>query len=518
MSPTLAVAAVLVAALVGAALAWLFARAGAARAQEAARAELAAQLNAANTERAQLAERCARIPELQARLDELDAQRNQLVRDSGLLREAIGRSGAELDKEQQALQRLRLEFEQLERERDALAADLSRRTVELGRMGTQLEAERNQAQEKIAQLRDVRDELSAQFRNLANEILEEKSRRFTEQNRSHLGQLLDPLQQKLAEFQARVETVYDNETRDRTALGEQVRQLMALNQSLSEDAKNLTTALKGSNKAQGAWGELVLERVLESAGLRRGEEYDVQESHGTEDGERRPDVTVHLPEDRHLIIDAKVSLTAYEEFASAEDEDQRARALRRHIESVRQHMRGLSEKRYQELYGLRSLDFVLMFVPVEPAFMLAVGHDRNLFMDGWQRNVLVVSPSTLLFVLRTVAHLWRQEAQNRNAQEIAKRGAQLYDRLCAFVADLEKVGERLGQARDSFDAARDKLSRNKGSVIRQAEMLRELGVKPNKALPAKLVELGDDSAGDEHDPDGPKPIEGAAGLPEPDAN
>lgn len=518
MSPTLAVAAVLVAALVGAALAWLLARAGAARAQEAARAELAAQLNAANTERAQLAERCARIPELQARLDELDAQRNQLVRDSGLLREAIGRSGAELDKEQQALQRLRLEFEQLERERDALAADLSRRTVELGRMGTQLEAERNQAQEKIAQLRDVRDELSAQFRNLANEILEEKSRRFTEQNRSHLGQLLDPLQQKLAEFQARVETVYDNETRDRTALGEQVRQLMALNQSLSEDAKNLTTALKGSNKAQGAWGELVLERVLESAGLRRGEEYDVQESHGTEDGERRPDVTVHLPEDRHLIIDAKVSLTAYEEFASAEDEDQRARALRRHIESVRQHMRGLSEKRYQELYGLRSLDFVLMFVPVEPAFMLAVGHDRNLFMDGWQRNVLVVSPSTLLFVLRTVAHLWRQEAQNRNAQEIAKRGAQLYDRLCAFVADLEKVGERLGQARDSFDAARDKLSRNKGSVIRQAEMLRELGVKPNKALPAKLVELGDDSAGDEHDPDGPKPIEGATGLPEPDAN
>lgn len=535
MSPTLAAAAILVAALFGAALAWLLARAGAARAQAAARAELGDRLEAANTERAQLAERCARIPELQARLDDLEAQRGQLVRDSGLLREAIGRSGAELDKEQQALQRLRVEFEQLERERDALAGDLNRRTVELGRVGTQLEAERNQAQEKIAQLREVRDELSAQFRNLANEILEEKSRRFTEQNRSHLGQLLDPLQQKLSEFQARVETVYDNETRDRTALGEQVRQLMALNQSLSEDAKNLTTALKGSNKAQGAWGELVLERVLESAGLRKGEEYDVQESHGTEDGERRPDVTVHLPEDRHMIVDAKMSLVAYEQFVSAEDEDTRARALKRHVESMRQHMRGLSEKRYQELYGLRSLDFVLMFVPIEPAFMLAVANDRGLFMEGWDRNVLMVSPSTLLFVLRTVKHLWRQEAQSRNAQEIAKRGALLYDKLAAFVADLDKAASQLDGANKTLEAARDKLGRGRGNAIRQAEMLRELGVKPNKAMPAKLVESAldeDESEGEDAspplvlppaadgaptlEPDGPRPIEGAAGLPEPD--
>ncbi|MFK3648498.1 DNA recombination protein RmuC [Lysobacter enzymogenes] len=535
MSPAFVVAAVLAAAAASAALAWLLARAGAARAHDAARAELGAQLAAAHTERAQLAERCARIPELQARLDELDAQRNQLQRDSGLLREAIGRSGAELDKEQQVLQRLRLEFEQLERERDALAGELNQRKVELGRMATQLEAERGQANEKIAQLREVRDELSAQFRNLANEILEEKSRRFTEQNRSHLGQLLDPLQQKLAEFQTRVETVYDNETRDRTALGEQVRQLMALNQSLSEDAKNLTTALKGSNKAQGAWGELVLERVLESAGLRKGEEYDVQESHGTQDGERRPDVTLHLPEDRHMIVDAKMSLVAYEQFVSAEDEDTRSRALKRHIESMRQHMRGLSEKRYQELYGLRSLDFVLMFVPIEPAFMLAVANDRGLFMEGWDRNVLMVSPSTLLFVLRTVKHLWRQEAQSRNAQEIAKRGALLYDKLAAFVADLDKAASQLDGANKTLEAARDKLGRGKGNAIRQAEMLRELGVKPNKAMPAKLVESALDEDGSEGEdasaplalppavddaqalqPDGPQPIEGAAGLPEPD--
>ncbi|MEI2457310.1 DNA recombination protein RmuC [Lysobacter firmicutimachus] len=522
MPLTAALVSIAFAVLIGAVLAWLMARAGAVRALETARAELGAQLNAAQQERAQLAERAARIPELQARLDELEHQRDALVRDSGGLRESIGRTAAELEKEQQTLQRLRQDYDALERSRDEIAAQSQQRSVELERLSTQLDAERRQAQEKIAQLREVREDLSVQFKNLANDILEEKSKRFTEQNRSHLGQLLDPLQQKLSEFQAKVETVYDQETRDRTALGEQVRQLMALNQSLSEDAKNLTTALKGSSKTQGAWGELILERVLESAGLRKGEEYDVQESHGTEDGERRPDVTVHLPEDRHLVIDSKVSLTAYEEFVNAEDEDLRARALKRHIESVRQHMRGLSEKRYQELYGLRSLDFVLMFVPIEPAFMLAVTHDRNLFMDGWQRNVLMVSPSTLLFVVRTVAHLWRQEAQNRNAQEIAKRGAQLYDRLSAFVADLEKVGERIEQAKESFDAARGKLAQNKGNVIRQAEMLRDLGVKPNRALPAALVELSADDdapAGDASGngplSDGPQPIEGAAGLPPP---
>lgn len=514
MPLTAALFAIVFALLIGAALAWLLARAGAARALEAARGELGAQLNAANTERAQLLERSARIPELQGRLDELEDLRDRLIHDSGQLREAIGRASTELEKEQQALQRLRAQLEDAERLRDAATAELQRRSVELSRMSTQLDAERSQSQEKIAQLKDVRDELTTQFKNLANDILEEKSKRFTEQNRSHLGLLLDPLQQKLAEFQTRVETVYDNETRDRTALGEQVRQLMALNQSLSEDAKNLTTALKGSSKTQGAWGELILERVLESAGLRKGEEYDVQESHGTEDGERRPDVTLHLPDDRHLVIDAKVSLVAYEEYVSAEDDSQRGRAIKRHLDSIRQHMRVLSEKRYQELYGLRSLDYVLMFVPIEPAFMLAVTNDRDLFMDGWQRNVLMVSPSTLLFVVRTIAHLWRQEAQSRNAQEIARRGAVLYDKLCAFVADLDKVSDRFHLAQVSLDSARDKLARNKGNVIRQAEMLRDLGVKPSKALPAKLLDLSADDAStdDGIEPDGPRPIEGAAGL------
>lgn len=273
---------------------------------------------------------------------------------------------------------------------------------------------------------------------------------------------------------------------------------MTLNQSLSQDAKNLTQALKGSNKAQGNYGELVLERLLEASGLRKGEEYEAQVSHTREDGSRaQPDVVIRLPEDRSLVVDSKLSLVAYDESVSAEDDHERSAAISRHVASVRGHIKGLSDKNYHALYQLKSLDFVLMFIPIEPAFILAVTHDRDLFMEAWERNVLLVSPSTLMFVVRTVAHLWRQEAQSRNAQEIANRGAELYDRLCAFVADLEKLGDRLRQAQDSYNDAHAKLSTNKGNVIRQAEMLKKLGVKPSKALPRTIVELAMDDDDEE---------------------
>ena len=236
-----------------------------------------------------------------------------------------------------------------------------------------------------------------------------------------------------------------------------------------------------------------MDGAVEASGLRKGEEYDVQESHTRDDGSRaQPDVVIHLPEDRHLVVDAKVSLTAYEDYVTAEDEGERNAAAKRHLDSVRAHIKGLSERNYQDLYGLKSLDFVLMFVPVEPAFMLAVTHDRELFMDAWQKNVLLVSPSTLLFVVRTVAHLWRQEAQNRNAQDIARRGAELYDKLVGFVEDLESVGNRLEQAQKAYHTAHNKLASGRGNVIRQAEMLKQLGVKPGKALPAGMVEAATD--------------------------
>jgi DNA recombination protein RmuC len=361
--------------------------------------------------------------------------------------------------------------------------------IEVAQLRNTLESERTLSRDKLALLLDAKQSLTDQFKALAHEILEEKSKRFTEQNQTNLGALLDPLKARINEFQAKIEDTYVKEGKDRTALGEQVRQLMQLNQHLSEDAKNLTRALRGSSKAQGSWGELVLERVLEASGLRKGEEYVVQTSHAREDGTRAlPDVIIHLPEGRSLVIDSKVSLVAYEEFAVTENELERSAAGKRHMESLKAHIKGLSGRNYQTLYSLNSLDFVLLFVPVEPAFMLAVASDRDLFMDAWQRNVLLVSPSTLLFVVRTVAHLWRQEAQSRNAQEIAKRGAELYDKFVGFVEDMNSLGNRLKQAQSDYDEAYGKLSSGRGNLVGQAQKLRQLGVKPAKSLAPALVE------------------------------
>lgn len=359
----------------------------------------------------------------------------------------------------------------------------------LAALTRELQSEREQSSEKLALLQDARGQLTQQFQVLAQEILEEKSKRFSEQNQSALGQLLEPLKSRLQEFQGKVETAYVSESKDRSALAEQVKQLMGLNQQLNQRASDLTRALTSQNKSQGNWGELVLERVLEASGLRKGQEYDVQESHTREDGTRaQPDVVIHLPEGKHLIIDAKMSLNAYLDYANSDDETVRDASVKRHLDSVRTHIKGLSDKNYQELYGLKSLDFVLMFIPVEPAFMLATSHDAELWQDAWKRNVLLVSPSTLLFVVRTVAHLWRQEQQTRNAKDIAQRGAELYDKFVGFVEGLELVGTRLNQAQKAFDDTHKKLSSGRGSLVRQAEMLRELGVKPTKRLGEGLLD------------------------------
>ena len=373
--------------------------------------------------------------------------------------------------------------------------------AELAQVRARGEAERAGDREKLQLLTDARTELSNQFKTLATEILEEKSKRFAEQNQQNLGTLLDPLRTQLNEFKGKVEEVYVQEGKDRSALSEQVRQLMELNKTLSNDANNLTKALKGSAKTQGNWGELILERVLEASGLRKGYEYHVQDSQLDEEGRRlQPDVVIQLPEDRRLVVDAKVSLVAYDLFMAAEGDDDRTASARAHLESVRQHIRGLSAKRYQDLYGLKSLDLVVMFVPIEPAFMLAVTHDDALFMDAWQRNVLLVSPSTLLFVVRTIAHLWRQEAQSRNAQDIAIQGSKLYDKLSAFVEDLQKVGAKLKEAQTAYDSAEKRLSTGRGNAINQAAALKKLGVKSSKSLPMSLVDASGAQGDDEPTP------------------
>lgn len=374
-----------------------------------------------------------------------------------------------------------------------LAKALGQAREQVARLETSLELERSGAQEKMTLLQEAKEQLRQQFQVLAQDILEEKSKRFSEQNQTALGQILEPLRARIQEFQGKVETAYVNDSKDRSALAEQVKNLVSMNQQLSERASDLTRALTSQNKAQGNWGELILERVLETSGLRKGLEYSVQESHQREDGSRvQPDVVLHLPEQRHLIIDAKMSLNAYMDYVNAADDLVREGARKRHIDSVRAHIKGLAEKNYQDLYGSGSPDFVLMFVPVESAFMLAITEDSALWQDAWQRNVLLVSPSTLLFVVRTVAQLWRQEQQTRNAQEIAKRGAALYDKFVGFVSDMDSLGQRLQQANKAYDDSVKKLSSGNGSLVRQAEMLKELGVKPSKRLPDHHLPEADD--------------------------
>lgn len=453
---------------------------------------LDAELNSANQAKASFEQQALRVPELERDLAGVRATLADTQAELASLRESSGRESsglaAELRAEREALSLARAELAQLTTKKESAEARVTALTEELTELHARTDEERQNSADKLQMLLEAKEALAIQFKALAADILEEKSKRFAEQNQASLGQLLEPLKTQLTEFKGKVEEVYHQEGKDRSALSEQVKQLVALNQTLSDDAKSLTMALKGQAKTQGGWGELILERVLEASGLRKGHEYKVQDSQLREDGTRaQPDVVIELPEDRKLVVDAKVSLVAYERYVAAETDEERAIQAKQHLDSVRAHIKGLSEKRYQELYRLSSMDFVLAFVPIEPAFMLAVTSDGDLFMDAWQRNILLVSPSTLLFVVRTVAHLWRQEAQSRNTQDIAKRGAELYDKLCGFVADLQKVGERLEQAKSAFTDAQNKLSVGKGNAIRQAEMLRDLGVKPSKSLPPPLV-------------------------------
>jgi DNA recombination protein RmuC len=376
---------------------------------------------------------------------------------------------------------------------------LSRRTAlaeETAQLRSQVAAlDATLAAERAAQARldDGRDLMADQFRVLANNILEEKSRRFTEQNQTNLGQLLDPLKTRLQEFQTKVDQVYVQESKDRSALAQQVTSLLEMNQRLAAEARDLTLALKGSAKTQGDWGEVILERILEAAGLRRGHEYTVQETIAREDATRaRPDVILHLPGDRKLVVDAKVSLLDYGTYCASTDDALRKHAATRHCASLREHIRDLAARNYHRLPGLETLDFVILFVPIEPAFLLALETDNNLWVDAWEKNILLVSPSTLLFVVRTVAHLWKQEEQVRNVQQIAERGAELYDKFAGFVEDLSKVGARIEQTHLAYEAAFDKLTRGRGNLVRQVEMLRALGVQPTKRMSRQLTQRAED--------------------------
>jgi DNA recombination protein RmuC len=356
--------------------------------------------------------------------------------------------------------------------------------AKVSELETRLEDER----EKLALLQEAREQLKMEFQNVANKIFEDKSQKFTEQNRENIEGVLKPMREQLLDFKKKVEDVYDKESKDRVSLLNEIIHLKTLNERISEDAVNLTNALKGQSKTRGSWGEMILERVLEESGLQKGREYEVQTMYASEEGQRRhPDVIVHLPEGKDIVIDSKVSLTAYEKYCTAGTEETRDKRLKEHIISIRTHIKSLSEKRYEDLEGIRTLDFVLMFLPIEGAFWTAIESEQGLFNEAFDKNIMLVSPSTLLATLRIINNIWRYEDQNKNALIIAKKAGDLYDKFVGFIEALDDVGQKIDKARESYQTARNRLTDGRGNLIKRSEELRQLGVKAQKELPAELV-------------------------------
>ncbi len=381
----------------------------------------------------------------------------------------------------------------LEQERN-LSTELK---VELSRQQTLLEEENNNHHEKLKILDDSRLLMTAEFKNLANEILEQKSKTFTESNKQNIEEILKPLSEKIQGFEKKVEDTYDKESKQRFSLEQQIKQLQKANVQISQETLNLTNALKGESKTQGVWGEFILERVLEKSGLKKGSEYEVQVSLKDEDGNtKQPDVIVRLPENKDIIIDSKVSLSAYERFSSEDDEKQRDLYLKQHLSSIRNHIKGLSEKNYQNLDSVRNLDFVMMFLPIEAAFTLAVQHDDKLFIDAFEKNIVIVCPSTLLATLRTIQNIWRYEQQNNNAMEIARSAGKLYDKFVLFLQSLDEMGASLEKAQRSYDTAYNRLHTGHGNLVNSVQKLQELGARTSKKISSKL--LDEDLLGNEN--------------------
>jgi DNA recombination protein RmuC len=370
------------------------------------------------------------------------------------------------------------------------------KVLSLSNENSKIKADYQNLDRKLTEQKDELEQLhqkfSAEFKILANDILEDKSKKFTEQNKTNLDDILRPLSEKIKDFEKKVNDVYVTDSKDRASLSEQIRNLHELNQQMSKDANNLTKALKGDSKTQGNWGEFILERILEKSSLVKDSEYIVQTSFTSEDGKRqRPDVIIKLPENKHIIIDSKTSLTAYESYCSCENDEERDALLSNHINSIRSHIRELNIKSYQTNYELQSLDFVLMFIPVEPAFGIAMQKNPELFEEALEKNIVIVCPSTLLATLRTISNIWKQERRNRHALDIAKEGGDLYDKFVGFTNDLLTLGKQLEDAQKYYKASMNKLSDGSGNLIHRVENLKKLGAKAQKSIDQRLLDRAD---------------------------
>lgn len=346
-------------------------------------------------------------------------------------------------------------------------------------------------EEKLTFAEKSREQLKQEFENLSARIFEQRGKQLQQQQQQGLDGMLKPFREQLADFRRRVDQIHSDETRAQASLIEQLSHLRSLNQQMHEDARNLTDALKGQVKTQGNWGEMILERVLESSGLTRGREYETQVTLKDDSGQRRlPDAIVHLPENKDVVIDAKVSLVAYERLSSASTSEERELALRDHLVSLRSHIKGLDIKDYSGLEGIRSLDFVLLFIPIEGAFMVAMEQDSSLYTDAFARNIVLVSPTTLLVTLRTIQNIWRYEYQNRNALDIADRAGKICDQVSRVTESLEDVGDKLAKATSSWELTRKRLTSGNGNLLRQAHQLKDLGAKARRSLPSPTDEDG----------------------------
>lgn len=426
------------------------------------------------------------LAEAQQELDELDDERDKAAFE---VRQTHGKLMA-------AMEKLRY-FEAVKQERQQYFDELGQMREHKSRLETQLGEQQarheqiNQANaEKLQILEQAEVRLKQQFEHLANQLFEEKTAKVDMQNRQSLEGLLSPLKEQLEGFKKQVNDSFSQEAKERHTLVHELKNLQRLNEHMTREAVNLTQALKGDNKQQGNWGEVVLARVLAESGLREGHEYQTQVSLQNEAGKRyQPDVIVHLPQNKQVVVDSKMALVAYERYFNAENDIQREQALSDHLAALRAHIKGLSLKDYQQLKGIQSLDYVLMFIPVEPAFQVAIQADPSLVKDAMEQNIILVSPTTLLVALRTIDNLWRNERQNENAQLIAERAAKLYDKLRLFIDDMEGLGGALDKANQTYQGAMNKLATGRGNVIRQAESFKQLGVEVKRPISPDLAQL-----------------------------
>jgi len=391
-----------------------------------------------------------------------------------------------------SLESLKLELGQLGSLLDQERQSSTRHSVRTAELETLLEQERKASDEKLRLLEDARKKMAVDFENLANKVLDTTSQKFTEQNKVSIGSVLTPLREQMESFRKRVDQIHQDETKDRGALTEQLRQLETLNQRINQEAANLTNALKGNKKTQGDWGEMILETVLNDSGLRKGIEFETQTGHKDE-GNRlyKPDVIIHLPDNKDIIIDSKVSLVDYNTYMNAEDDRQCADALGAHIKAIRNHIDTLNEKDYSSLKGIRSLDVVIMFIPIEGASIAAFQGDDSLFRYALERKIAIVTPSTLLPTLRTIESIWRYERQNENARRIASKAAVIYDKFRGFLEDMERLGSQIQTTQKTYDGAMNKLTHGTGNLIRQTEQFREMGVKVKKEIPKSILDRTD---------------------------